>query len=610
MSSVNFLPVNFHPLRRHPRGPGFTLRKIAAQAPCESAVDVEKRRAGAGRAGSVFERMHRNAANKSTLGATLALGVLIAVGFLSAHRLGLVAAALCVLSSGLVALIIHRETRARRKAEAELLRTQDELELRVTLRIAELNTANVALQSEILDRQRAEEALREAHRHLEVRVTERTRELAGANDVLHLEIIERKRIAEALKNSRSLYHSLIENLPVHVWRTNLEGRFIFANEHLCDFLGVTLEELLGREVHDFFEPALALKCARDDRFVIETGDPFEDVEFYAARNGRRGHQQVLKTAFHDAQGRVLGVQGISWDVTARRKVEEEMRRIQAELRRTNRDLRAKNLEIQNFYHTLSHELKTPLTAAREFVAIVRDGLGGAVTPQQREYLGIALDSCNQLRVCLNDLLDATRLETGKLSLELRLTSPAALAQRTVTTLQSGARDASLILTCAAASDLPDVMLDEHRIAQVLTNLIGNALKFTQPGGRVEVQVSALSPAEVEFAVTDNGRGIPADQLEQVFDRLHQVKAGDAATGQGIGLGLYICRELVRLHGGDIRVSSEPGAGSAFRFTLPVTPANTDGGATTTLVRRALPAIVTAEDYYRTLEPHPCNPAFS
>ncbi len=554
--------------------------------------------------------MHRNAANQSTLGATLALGVLVAVGFLSAHRLGVAAAALCVLSSGLVALIIHRETRARRKAEAGLLQAQEELEQRVTLRIAELNTANVALQSEILDRQRAEEALREAHRHLEARVTERTRELAGANDVLHREIFERKRIAEALKNSRSLYHSLIENLPVHVWRTNLEGRFIFANEHLCDFLGVTLEELLGREVHDFFEPSVALKCARDDRFVIETGDPLEDVEFYAARNGRRGHQQVLKTAFHDAQGRVLGVQGICWDVTARRKAEEEMRRIQAELRRTNRDLRAKNLEIQNFYHTLSHELKTPLTAAREFVAIVRDGLGGAVTPQQREYLGIALDSCNQLRVCLNDLLDATRLETGKLSLELRPASPAALAQRAVTTLQSAARAVGLTLTCAAAADLPDVMLDEHRITQVLNNLIGNALKFTPPGGRVEVQLAALSPAEVEFAVTDNGRGIPVDQIEQVFDRLHQVKAGDAATGQGIGLGLYICRELVRLHGGDIRVSSEPGAGSAFRFTLPVKPANTDGGATTTLVRRALPAIATEEDFYRTLEPNPCNPAFS
>lgn len=550
--------------------------------------------------------MHRNAANQSTLGATLALGVLVAVGLLSAHRLGVAAAALCVLSSGLVALIIHREIRARRNAEAGLLRAQEELEERVTLRTAELNTANVALQTEVLDRQRAEEALREAHSHLEARVTERTRELAGANDVLHREIAERKRIAEALKNSRSLYHSLIENLPVHVWRTNLEGRFTFANEHLCDFLGVTHEDFLGRDVHDFFEPAVALKFARDDRFVIESGDPFEDVQFYAACNGRRGHQQVLKTAFHDAQGRVLGVQGISWDVTARRQAEEEMRRIQAELRRTNRDLRAKNLEIQNFYHTLSHELKTPLTSAREFVAIVRDGLAGSVTAQQREYLGIALESCNQLRVCLNDLLDAARLETGKLSLELRLSSPGALAQRAVTTLQSAARDAGQTLTCAAAADLPDVMLDEHRITQVLTNLIGNALKFTPPGGRVELQVAALSLAEVEFTVADNGRGIPADQLEQVFDRLHQVKAGDAATGQGIGLGLYICRELVRLHGGDISVSSEPGAGSTFRFTLPVSPAHADANATT-FTRREL-SLASAENSDRLSEPHPSNPA--
>lgn len=552
--------------------------------------------------------MHRNAANQSTLGATLALGVLVAVGFLSAHRLGVVAAALCMLSSGLVALIIHRETRARRNAEAGLLRAQEFLEERVTLRTAELNTANVALQTEILDRQRAEEALREAHRHLEARVTERTRELAGANDVLHREIVERKRVAEALKNSRSLYHSLIENLPVHVWRTNLEGRFTFANEHLCDFLGVNQEDFLGREVHDFFEPAVALKSVRDDRFVIETGDPFEDVEFFITRSGRRGYQQVLKSAFHDAQGRVLGVQGISWDVTERRKAEEEMRRIQAELRRTNRHLRAKNHEVQNFYHTLSHELKTPLTAAREFVAIVRDGLAGSVTPQQREYLGIALESCNQLRVCLNDLLDAARLETGKLSLERRLASPGALAQRAVTTLQSSARDTGQTLTCVTAADLPDVMLDEHRITQVLTNLISNALKFTPADGRVEVRVAAPAPAEIEFTVTDNGRGIPADHLEQVFDRLHQVKAGDASTGQGIGLGLYICRELVRLHGGAISVRSTLGAGSTFRFTLPVKAESPDASASAP-VRQAMPRAA-AKHFHMTRTTNPCNPAFS
>ena len=552
--------------------------------------------------------MHRNAANQSTLGATLALGILVAVGLLSAHRLGVAAAALCVLSSGLVALIIRREISARRNAEAGLMRAQEFLEERVTLRTAELNTANVALQTEILDRQRAEEALREAHRHLEARVTERTRELAGANDVLHREIVERKRVAEALKNSRSLYHSLIENLPVHVWRTNLQGRFTFANEHLCDFLGVNHEDFLGREVHDFFETAVALKSARDDRSVIDTGDPFEDVEFFATRTGRRGHQQVLKTAFHDAQGRVLGVQGISWDVTARRKAEEEMRRIQAELRRTNRHLRAKNHEIQNFYHTLSHELKTPLTSAREFVAIVRDGLAGSVTPQQREYLGIALSSCNQLRVCLNDLLDAARLETGKLSLELCLASPGALAQRAVTTLQSAAHEAGQTLTCVAPADLPDVRLDEHRITQVLTNLISNALKFTPADGRVEVRVAAPSPAEIEFTVTDNGRGIPADHLEHVFDRLHQVKAGDASTGQGMGLGLYICRELVRLHGGDISVRSTPGAGSAFRFTLPVKLESTDA-ATIALPRQGMPPAA-VEHFHTTRTTKSCNPAFS
>ena len=566
MSSVNFLPASTS---------GADIGHLASlklflKPHLFSAVGLCESQGRTRPAGSVFERMQRTAANRSTLGAILALGILVSVGLLAAHRFGAIAAALSVLSSGLVALVIHREIRARRTAEAGLLRAQEELEDRVALRTVELNTANVALQAEVLERHRVEEVLRETHSHLEARVSERTQALADANGGLQREILERQRIAEALRNSRTLYHSLIENLPVHVWRTDGEGRFTFGNEHLCDFLGVNQEEFLGCTIRDFFTPAVAMKSARDDRFVIQTGDPFEDVEFYATLSGRRGHQQVLKTAYHDAQGRVLGVQGISWDVTQRRRAEEEMRRIQGELRRTNRDLLSKNQEVQNFYHTLSHELKTPLTAAREFVAIVRDGLAGEVNETQREYLGIALESCNQLRVCLNDLLDATRLETGKLSLGCHTVSPAALAQRAVATLQPAARESSIALHCSATPDLPDVTLDEHRITQVLTNLLNNALKFTPEGGSVEVRVGlcAAHPA-LEFAITDTGRGIPADQMEHIFDRLYQVKAGDATTAQGIGLGLYICREIVRLHGGEISVTSEPGAGSTFRFTLPI-----------------------------------------
>lgn len=520
--------------------------------------------------------MKTSAASKTALGATLALGCLVVVAILAYHRQGQLAAAMALLSSGLVALVIQREMTARQQAEARLLLAQDQLEDRVTERTAEINTTNVALQAEVHERQRAEQALQHAHDELERRVAERTRALADANEVLQLEIVERRKVADALKNSRTLYHSLVENLPVNIWRTDIDGRFTFVNQHLCDCLGATHEEVLGRSVFDFYTTATAERRLNDDRGVLERDDSFEAIQEFETKSGRQGFEQILKTTFHDADGRVLGVQGISWDVTERKRAEEEMRHIQTQLERTNSDLRHKNQEVQNFYHTLSHELKTPLTSAREFIAIVMDGLAGELNQTQADYLRISLESCNQLRVCLNDLLDATRLETGKLSVDLKPGPLGTVAQRVVKALRPAAGSKHIELSCEVEPDLPPVLLDESRITQVISNLLNNALKFTDAGGRVIVRVglSLDRPDSVEVSVSDTGCGIAAEQLGRVFDRLYQVKSGDATSEQGIGLGLYICRELVRLHGGNISVESEVGTGTTFTFTLPKAIAST------------------------------------
>lgn len=253
------------------------------------------------------------------------------------------------------------------------------------------------------------------------------------------------------------------------------------------------------------------------------------------------------------------------DARAKRK------HFQAELEQRNRDLLKRNQEIENFYHTLSHELKTPLTSASEFIAIVMDGLGGPINEAQREYLNIAKDSCDQMRNCINDLLDATRLETGKFALHTKPTALDALAHRVITALQPAAREKKISLREEIEQGLPLLPLDEPRMVQVITNLLGNALKYTAPGGSVFVKVCNLPDAgQVEFSVRDSGCGIPQREQEHIFDRLYQVKTGDATAG-GIGLGLYLCRELVQLHGGSIWVESQPGKGSTFRFVIPKSP---------------------------------------
>src|ERR1051325_11551271 len=231
-----------------------------------------------------------------------------------------------------------------------------------------------------------------------------------------------------------------------------------------------------------------------------------------------------------------------------------------------------NTEIRNFYHTLSHELKTPLTSAREFVSIVMDGLAGPLNETQLEYLGIAKESCDQLRLYINDLLDVTRLETGKMSIELHEMPLAGLLERVVKMLAPAAAGKGVKLSCDCQPGLPVVPIDKQRILQVLTNLTTNAIKFTPEGGHrlLSLSEAPLDPGCLKVTVRDTGRGIPGEYLDTIFDRLSQVEDNSqpVESRNGLGLGLYICQELVGLHGGRIWAESEIGKGSTFSFVIP------------------------------------------
>jgi signal transduction histidine kinase len=269
--------------------------------------------------------------------------------------------------------------------------------------------------------------------------------------------------------------------------------------------------------------------------------------------------QVIRRALKEAEERAR-----------RERAEAARHRSESKLEQSNRELRRKNEEIQNFYHTLSHELKTPLTSASEFISIVMDGLAGPLSAPQSEYLGIALESCRQLRMCIDDLLDATRLDTGKLVLELKPASLPALVHQAVAAMKPKAAEKDIRMEEDVASDLEEITMDRHRIIQVISNLLANAIKYTPAGGWITVKTKPAEtyPDLIQVSVADTGRGVPVAERERIFDRLYQVKSGDAATEQGIGLGLYLCRELVELHGGRIWVESHDNGGSIFHFVLP------------------------------------------
>lgn len=230
------------------------------------------------------------------------------------------------------------------------------------------------------------------------------------------------------------------------------------------------------------------------------------------------------------------------------------------------------LEFKNqFLSHVSHELRTPLTCIHQYVTLLLDGLAGPLAPDQSDHLKTVLKSVNQLHAMIRDLLEATRAESGKMRVEPRCIALSELAHQAVAMLRPTADEKKVGLEIGLDQRLPLVYADPDRVLEVLINLLDNAIKFTPPDGAVMLQASLVDaePGSIYVSVTDTGRGISADAKNLIFERLYQDPDAIHNNRSGLGLGLFICKEIVRLHEGRIWFSSEPGQGTTFTFTLPV-----------------------------------------
>ncbi len=239
----------------------------------------------------------------------------------------------------------------------------------------------------------------------------------------------------------------------------------------------------------------------------------------------------------------------------------------------NAELKERAAELRRVYHAVSHELKTPLTAVREFIALVLDGVPAPlVSAENKAFLEHALDGCDQMSAQVNDLVDATRLEMRKLELKIEAVRLERIVEFALASIRETAKAKRIELVTELAPNLPMVAADPVRCTQILGNLLGNAAKFTNTGGVITVRVhpSERRPDCIEIAVTDTGCGIAPEHQRQIFERLYQIpRAGEDLMSSGLGLGLSIARELAGLHGGQLTVESTVGVGSTFRFCVPI-----------------------------------------
>jgi signal transduction histidine kinase len=295
------------------------------------------------------------------------------------------------------------------------------------------------------------------------------------------------------------------------------------------------------------------RAAPDIPVVVVTGSNDEDLAIDAVK---RGAQDCLVKGTISSKSLVRAL---------RYALERQEAQVDAE--------RARFQQIalkDEFLSHVSHELRSPLNAIYQFVYILDDGLAGECNAQQREYLQIISRNVSELQSMIGELLDVTRAGAGKLNVDLQLASASKVLGEAMDKMRASAAAKHISLSEDVPSNLPPAYADPARLLQVLVNLLENAIKFTRSNGKVEVKVSVLpgEPEMLQFSVSDTGCGINPELYDRIFERLYQVSAADQGR-QGLGLGLYICRELITRQRGRIWVESSSDAGSTFCFTLPV-----------------------------------------
>ena len=254
---------------------------------------------------------------------------------------------------------------------------------------------------------------------------------------------------------------------------------------------------------------------------------------------------------------------------------EELERLNSRLEESNRELNEANAKLrgvaemkEEFLALTTHDLRSPLTVISGVINFFTSGRLGELTSEQKNMVSMMERNTQSLIELVNDLLDASKLESGTMRLDLAAVDLRLLVEDLHQSMAPLAREKEITLEERLPDSLPPIMADRNKLRRVLVNLLSNALKFTPKGGRVELLAEPLDGA-VRVCVKDTGVGIPADDLARLFDKYEQARSRATRAEKGTGLGLYITRQLVELHGGRIEVQSEVGKGSIFSFTVPV-----------------------------------------
>ena len=347
-------------------------------------------------------------------------------------------------------------------------------------------------------------------------------------------LVEKKRTAAVLE-------SIAEGLVV----VNNKGEVVMMNSAAEKLLAVNHRERIGKPL---------LESLRDEQLVSMargSNDDDQEIILNAKQDSTKRVLRASNAMITDENGKTVGMVAVLSDVTKQREIEQLK---------------------SDFVSQVSHELRTPIVAMRHALLILTDQVAGPLTQEQQNFAAIVQRNLDRLNALINDLLDLSKLEAQKMALRLESGSVGPVVQSVCASLEPWARTKAITIHQRVTEGLPAVMLDQGRITQVLTNLVGNAIKFAPQQGRIVVDVKlARDGHAVEVGVSDTGVGIAKEDLHKLFTKFQQVGERTTSDIGGTGLGLAIAKEIVELHHGRIWVESELQHGARFAFTLPLTP---------------------------------------
>ncbi|MBV8651021.1 MAG: PAS domain S-box protein, partial [Alphaproteobacteria bacterium] len=378
------------------------------------------------------------------------------------------------------------------------------------------------------------------------------------------DVTQRRAVQEALTESQARLQSILDNAPVGITLKDRDHRFIVMNRQYQTWFGVTEAQQLSRTLRDVgTDERLAVLMGEIEDRVLATGE----VEVHEVKEpyDRPAPTWTLVTKFpvRGADGSITGIGTVTTDISERRAAEVALRQAKDAAEAADR---AKSAFLAN----VSHEIRTPMNGIIGFTELL---LGSKLTEEQRDRLGLIKDAGQSLLAILNDVLDMSKIEAGKLELERLPMSPVQVTDGAISIVRADARAKGLALRTELAPDIPNwIVGDPTRLRQILLNLLSNAVKFTASGG-ITVALSPEPDAErLRFAVTDTGIGIAAEQQHLLFQNFSQLDRSITRRFGGTGLGLAICKRLAEAMGGTVGVVSEPGRGSTFWFTIALVPA--------------------------------------